>query len=43
MKGRPLSEYLDDILEAIADIETFTSAINEGRRQKVNLMVKKGI
>lgn len=44
MKKRSLSEYLDDILEAIADIETFTNGINfsefQGNREKVLAVVK---
>ena len=44
MTGRQLSEFLQDILESIADIETFTSDISfevfRANREKVLAVVK---
>lgn len=44
MTERPLSEFLQDILESIADIEAFTTGVDfesfEGNREKVLAVVK---
>ena len=44
MTDRPLSEFLQDILEAIADIETFTAGVDfegfQANREKVLAVVK---
>jgi uncharacterized protein with HEPN domain len=44
MTSRPLSEFLQDILESIADIEAFTVGVDfeefQGNREKVLAVVK---
>ncbi len=44
MTKRSLSDYLDDILEAIADIESFTDGVDfdqfQGNREKVLAVTK---
>jgi uncharacterized protein with HEPN domain len=44
MTDRPLSEFLQDILESIADIESFTAGVDfesfQGNREKVLAVVK---
>lgn len=44
MTKRSLLEYLDDILETITDIETFTDAVDfdafQGNREKILAVVK---